>query len=82
MFVSRTGGGSTLQNTYAYAGSETDLLSRGLIGAGALDSRKARIALSLLLSAGQSAEVVRAWFESPDEPQPFSIAKSTESSCA
>ena len=82
VFVSRTGGGSTLQNTYAYAGSETDLLSRGLIGAGALDSRKARIALSLLLSAGQSAEVVRAWFESPDEPQPFSIAKSTESSCA
>ena len=52
VFASRTGAGETSRATYAYPGSESDLLKRGLIGAGALDPLKARILLALLLADG------------------------------
>ena len=62
VLASRTGGGETLDKTYGYAGGEIDLLGRGLIGAGLLDARKARLLLSLLLGAGATREEIAAAF--------------------
>jgi L-asparaginase len=59
----RTGGGATLTSTYAYSGGEIDLTRRGLIRAGWLAPRKARIALSLLLTANADRKRIREFFE-------------------
>lgn len=53
VLASRAGNGEVLRGTYGgFAGSETDLISRGVIFAGALDGPKARVLLTLLLAAG------------------------------
>ncbi|WP_329453350.1 asparaginase (plasmid) [Streptomyces sp. NBC_01724] len=62
VFASRTGGGTTLTHAYGFDGSEKDLLSCGLIGAGHLDPYKARHLLTVLLRSGAGREKVRATF--------------------
>ncbi|MFF3356729.1 asparaginase [Streptomyces sp. NPDC002917] len=62
VFASRTGGGTTLTRAYGFDGSEKDLLSCGLIGAGHLDPYKARHLLTVLLRSGAGREKVRATF--------------------
>lgn len=66
VLASRTGSGEVLRRTYGFSGSETDMLSRGLIWAGMLDGAKARILLTLLLqgaASGVSREEVAEVFE-------------------
>jgi L-asparaginase len=69
VLASRTGGGEVLRSTYGFPGSEIDLISRGLIPAGALDGRKARLFLSLLLRAGKTVEEIgeafASWLDGP-----------------
>jgi len=62
--ASRTFAGDMLRATYSYPGGEMDLLSNGLIFAGALDAPHARILLRLLLMARASREVIVRAFES------------------
>ena len=52
VLASRTGAGATLTRTYGYPGAEIDLLGRGLVPAGTLNARKARLALILALHFG------------------------------
>jgi L-asparaginase len=64
VLASRTGGGEVLRRTYGFPGSETDLLERGLIGAGPLDGLKARLFLTLLLRSGATREKIKDSFDS------------------
>lgn len=62
VLASRTGSGEILRKTYGFAGGERDLLSRGLIGAGALDGLKARLLLAILLTRSASRDQVTETF--------------------
>ncbi len=64
ILASRTGGGEVLRETYGFAGSEMDLLERGLVHAGPLDGPKARLLLALLLGSGMTKGEIRDYFES------------------
>lgn len=66
VLASRTGAGPVLEHTYGFTGSEIDLQRRGLIRAGWLDGRKARVLLTLLLrrcinKAGQIRDAFEPW---------------------
>ena len=50
VLTSRVDGGRICTQTYGYAGSETDLLGRGIIAGGGLHPLKARILLALCIS--------------------------------
>lgn len=63
VLATRVSRGPVLSETYAFKGSESDLLSRGLISAGFLCTSKARILLSLALGAGMKEEEIRKQFE-------------------
>ncbi len=60
---SRTARGGTATNLYGYPGSEVDLMQRGVVMAGELSPRKARLLLHIMLSAGFSPAAVRARFD-------------------
>jgi L-asparaginase len=62
VFASRTGAGCTLGDTYAFTGSERDLIKRGAVPAGWLDPYKARVLLWALLAARASPERIREEF--------------------
>jgi L-asparaginase len=51
--------GSALSSTYAYPGSEVDLLGRGLISSGWLTAAQARVLLGLLLAQGADPYGIR-----------------------
>jgi L-asparaginase len=50
IIASQTSNGRVLEATYGYKGAEIDLFSNGMISAGSLNAKKARILLSLLVT--------------------------------
>ncbi|UTW56791.1 asparaginase [Kordiimonas sp. SCSIO 12610] len=50
VIASQAYNGRVLENTYGYVGAEIDLFSNGMISAGILNAKKARILISLIIS--------------------------------
>lgn len=78
VLASRALGGEALQHTYGFAGSETDLLARGLISAGAVASPKARVLLRLLLGAGIKKDQLASCYASATEAPPGVVRRYPE----
>lgn len=63
IMTSRTGSGEVLNNTYSGgSGSEVSMIKNGVIYSGILDSRKSRILLLLMLTAGMDVSEIREEF--------------------
>ncbi|TCK30098.1 L-asparaginase [Ancylobacter aquaticus] len=58
VIASRTLAGPVFERTYAYPGSEIDLLARGALSAGLLTGVKARLLLTLALASGWNRDAV------------------------
>jgi L-asparaginase len=69
VIASRTRSGETLRSTYAYAGSEIDLLARGVVPAGGLDPLHAVVLLRLLLVAGVDRRDLATCFDRAAVPE-------------
>jgi len=63
VLASRVQSGPAFRSTYGFTGSETDLLQRGAIPAGALSGLKARLLLSLLLRGNADRQQIADAFE-------------------
>ena len=68
VMASRTSGGEMLTGTYAYPGSETDLIARGLIPAAGMSAPHATVLLRLLLMAGVRPDELGWYFEQATDP--------------
>lgn len=65
ILASTTRSGHVLRSTYDFAGSELDVARRGVVNAGPLDARKARLLLTLLLRIGADRAAVAEAFADP-----------------
>jgi L-asparaginase len=68
VFTSRTNAGEGLRKTYAYPGSETDLIAHGLIPAVSIGTSHATVLLRLLLMAGIERDTLAWCFEQVSDP--------------
>jgi L-asparaginase len=68
VFTSRTDAGESLRQTYAYPGSETDLIAHGLIPAVSVSTAHATVLLRLLLMAGIERDTLAWCFEQASDP--------------
>lgn len=57
VLATRAGAGSTLTHTYGYPGGEEDLIRRGVVMAGFLPPRKARLLAAVLADASREVLV-------------------------
>ena len=64
VLCTRVRGGRVFTQTYGFAGSEMDLIAKGVIPCGHLSASKARLLLSLLLAGGTAPAGIRQAFES------------------